>query len=405
METIIEDYGYDGEGVGKVNGKICFIPYVIKGEKVRFKIVKDKSKFCIGELVEILTKSPKRIEARCPYFAKCGGCSYQQISYEEEILIKEQLYKKQLAKVGFKGEINVFKSPSAYRYRNKLKLFVNGDKIGFKYRGTDKICTIDDCLICKDMIGKAIKPIQDFISGNNLFNCIELIVMRQEGNECLINFVLNKDRKINYQGLFLLLGQNYGIYQTYNNKSLHIYGIKYLKKYEFGLMCKFYPSSFHQVNEEVCQKLYQEILDSIVGSVINCYSGNGVLSAIISQQTSVTGVEIGEIEHQEAEELKNANKLINMINIKGDCAKVLPTLNGDTIIVDPPRAGLDKKVCEVISKKNCKRLIYVSCNSATLVRDVKLLNNYRIEKVYLFDMFARTGEYECMIIFNNDKNI
>ena len=400
-ETIIEDYGYDGEGVGKVDGKICFIPYVIKNEKVRFEIVKENSSFCFGKVLNVIENSPKRQKPRCPYFAVCGGCSYQHVDYNDEIDIKKELLKRQLNKIGYQGNIEVVRSPQIYGYRNKIRLFVGRNKVGLKQRNSDVICDIDDCDICKDLIGRAIKPIKEFIHGYSLYDKIKNIILRQENNKCLINFVLYDDYAINYQGLFLILGQDYGIFQTFNNHSTHVYGIKSLETEEFNLKCKFSPFSFHQVNGKVCEFLYNTVLKNVQGKVINCYSGNGVLSGIISQKSQVVGVELGEFEHNEAQELRDRNRLKNLVNIKGDCAKILPNLDGDTLIVDPPRSGMSEKVCEEIQKKKFQRFIYISCNSATLTRDLKRLPKYKIEKVYLFDMFARTGEYECLVILKN----
>ena len=403
FETLIEDYGYDGEGVGKRNEKICFIPYTIKGERIKYTITKETSSFCRGQMVEVLNRSPLRIEPKCPYFAKCGGCSYQHLPYKEELTIKTSLFKRQLEKIGYKGLNNVIASEKEYRYRNKLKLFVDEGGVGLKYRNSNKICYVDDCLLCEELITGAIVPIKNFILGNKLGKIIKNIILRQENEKCLINFILNCNREINYQGLYLLLGESYGIYQTYDNDCKHILGVKYLDKTEFGLTCQFGPQSFHQVNEEVCQKLYSLVLENVSGKVVNCYSGNGVLSGIITKKVNVIGIEIGDKEHEEAQLLRDRNRLKNLVNIKGDCSKILPNVDGDTLVVDPPRSGLDKRVCEIINAKKFDVMIYVSCNSATLVRDIARLKNLSIEKVYMLDMFARTGEYECLVILKNNN--
>ena len=399
-DLLIDDYGYDGEGVGRVDGKVYFVPYGIKGEDVKVKVVKQNKSFCFGRLLQVNEISPKRQEPVCPYFGRCGGCSYQHMSYEDEIGIKTELFKRQLKKIGYLGEIEVVTSQNVYGYRNKIKLFVGEHKVGLKYRASDEICDIDYCPICEDKINKAIKPIKDFVEGNGLYNAIDNIVLRQEGDACLINFILKDKKQINYQGLYLILGQDYGIYQTFQREIKYIFGIKSLNTTEFGLDCSFSPTSFHQVNNQVCEKLYKKVLEEVKGEVINCYSGNGVLSGIIALKNRVVGIEIGEAEHNEAQNLRDKNKLKNLVNIKGDCAKILPNLQGDTLIVDPPRVGLDSKVCSVIKSKKIKKFIYISCNSATLVRDLQRISNFKIKKVYLFDMFPRTGEYECLVVLS-----
>lgn len=401
-KTKIFDYGYDGEGVGEIGGKVCFIPYTIKDEEVKFELTKDNKSFAQGKLTDVLEKSEKRIEPKCPYFGVCGGCSYQHMPYSEELKIKEILLKRQLKKAGFKGDVSGISSPEELRYRNKLKLFVGDGKVGLKVRSSNKICPIEDCLLVQDKISKAIVPISNFVKGNNLYKFMDTITLRQEEDNCLINFSLKVDKDINYQGLYLLLGKDYGIFQTFRDETKHILGLDKLVKEEYGLNLKFSPLSFHQVNSKVQNLLYDCVLSKTIGdSVINAYSGSGLLSGILAKRFGrVTGVELGEAEHNEAQELKEENELYNLINIKGDCAKILPRLEGDTLIVDPPRGGLQKEVCQVISQKNFKRVIYISCNSATLVRDLQLLQGYKIDKAYLFDMFARTGEYECLVVLS-----
>lgn len=400
----ITGYGYDGEGVCRLDGKVCFVRYVLKNEKVSLKIKSSKSSFCKGELLKVLVKSPLREEAPCPYFTKCGGCVYQHTNYENELKIKLQLLKNQFSKIGYNKEINFVPSPKQYGYRNKIKLFVDRNKIGLKKNESNEIIDIDKCLLVDNLINKAIENIRVFINAQNLFDDISEIVIRQEENLCLINFIMKKNKVLNFQGLYLMLGSNFGIYQTYNKITTYEIGQKFLFANELGLSAKFNVNSFHQVNKYLTSQLYQKVVDSIMGdSVVNCYSGAGVLSGVLSKHCSrVVGIELGKAEHFDAEKLKEENGLFNLLNINGDCAKVLYNLDEDfeTIIVDPPRAGIDKKVVESINNSLCKRLIYVSCNSATLIRDLSYLTSYQVCKVTLFDMFARTGEYETLVILN-----
>lgn len=403
-ELKIIDYGYDGEGVGKIGGKVCFVPYTLIDEVVEFSPLQEKKSFCKGKLVGIYDKSDKRIDAPCPYFTKCGGCSYQHTNYNNELQIKKLLLSRQLAKIEYSGDIELVPSEKEYGYRNKLKLYVDESSIGLYYKGSNKICPIQDCLLVDNLISKAILPIKNFVEGNKLYRFIQNIVLRQENESCLINFILKSYKDINYQGLYLLLGKNYGIFQTYDNEEQHIVGLKSLSCEEFGLKCNFSPSSFHQVNKYLGNKLYEIVLNEIKGkNILNCYSGAGVLSGMIANiGNNVTAIELGKHEHDDAEKLKQENDLISLTNICGDCQKVIPSLknNFDTIIVDPPRSGMAIDVCNEISKKNFKRLIYISCDSATLVRDLQRLTNVKIKKVYLVDMFARTGEYETVVILN-----
>ena len=239
----------------------------------------------------------------------------------------------------------------------------------------------------------------------NLTDCFSEVVIREENDHLAVIFYKKQGKnKINYQGVYLILNDFTGIFECENGVIVHKMGNDFLQSDEHGLDCKFRPNSFHQVNKYLVETLYHFVAENIVGNtIINCYSGAGVLSGFIaSKNKRVTGIELGLSEHQDAEKLKEENNLFSCLtNIHGDCGEILPKLIGaDSIIVDPPRSGMDKKVVETLNDKNCRRLIYISCNSATFVRDVARLCNYKLVSVTLFDMFSRTGEYEVVGIFD-----
>ncbi len=404
-EGKIDSYGYDGEGVLRLDGKVVFVPYALKDEVIKFKIVSSHSTFLNGNLTEVLHSSPQRAAAPCKYFGRCGGCSYQHTTYENELEIKKDLLAQQLKKVNFQVEARVVKSPNEYGYRNKIRMFVDRDGLSLIERGSHKLCKVDGCLLVDEKINRAIEIIDRFISAQKLTYSFSEIVIREENDNLAVIFYKKPGgREINYQGVYLMLGDFTGIYEYENHTLTHKMGNKYLQSNEHGLNCKFKPNSFHQVNKFLVSGLYQYVVDNIVGDlVVNCYSGSGVLSGFIANQNKrVIGIELGESEHQDAELLKEENALYtSLTNIHGDCAKVLPNItDADTIIVDPPRSGMEKSVVETLNLKNCQRLIYVSCNSATFVRDVDRLSGYRLSSVTLFDMFARTGEYEVVGILD-----
>ena len=151
MECDIFDYGYDGEGVGKIDDKICFVPFSLKGEKVEVAKIKETSSFVKAKIQKVITKSDLRDVPPCPYFEKCGGCAYQHTSYQNELEIKKELLSRQLKKIGYNGVIEVI-SGEEYGYRNKVKLFCQSGKIGFKERQTNSVCDIEKCLLAKNEI-------------------------------------------------------------------------------------------------------------------------------------------------------------------------------------------------------------------------------------------------------------
>ncbi|MBO5394645.1 MAG: class I SAM-dependent RNA methyltransferase [Clostridia bacterium] len=400
----IVDYGYDGEGVGRLNGKVVFVPYALKGERVQISVKEDKSSFSNGQLLEIDKHSDLRQEAPCPYFGVCGGCAYQHTNYQNELRIKKNLLQKQLTKVGYGGQINVVESDKEYAYRNKIRLFVGEKGLALKERKSSKLCFVDQCLLVDDQINGAIEKINTFILAGNHQKDYSEVVIRKESDCLLVNFYKKTKTDINYQGLYLMLGTNFGIFETFKDSTVHKVGKKYLESEEFGLTCRFSPLSFHQVNENIGKKLYKQVIENIQGkNVLNCYSGAGVLSGIITKQGKrVVGVEIGEAEHQDAQFLKDSNNLFYLTNMLGDCSVVLPRLEEkfDTLVIDPPRGGISEKVVAAINAISVKRLIYVSCNSATLVRDLGRLKGFKIRSVTMFDMFSRTGEYETLVVLD-----
>lgn len=393
------DYGYDGEGVGKAGGKIIFVPCTLRGEIADVELTKKTSSFCKGRVVRLLRESPERQIPPCPYFGICGGCAFQHTSYSNELEIKKQLLSKQLAKVGYNSEITVVQSPLEYGYRNKIKLFVGYGAVGLKEKSSDRVVDIDNCKIASPMIDYAIKYIKNFIRGNNLYSKLSNVVIREENDFCTIEFVQRKKCEIDYQGLRLVLGEKYGIFESFGNEIIR--GMRTLCTEEMGLQCEFSPRSFHQVNIGVCKLLYDKTVKSVVGkNVVNCYSGAGVLSGVLEKAGfNVTGIELGQTEHNDAQRLKELNCLNRLHNICGDAAEMLPKVGEkiDTLIVDPPRRGMSKDVCATIAKLNFKRMIYISCNSSTLVRDIQRIGNVKVESATLFDMFARTGEYETLV--------
>ena len=405
METFttkITDYGYDGEGVARFDGKVVFLPYALKDEIVEFVKTEDKSSFSRGKVTKVLHENENRVIPPCPYFGNCGGCTLQHAKYDYEIEIKKNLLAEQLQKVGYTGGIEVCKSPKEYGYRNKIHLFVGKDGLSLKRRASNSLVAIKKCLLVLDRINFAIEKIDTFIKSQKLENVYSDVYIRQEGQSLLVNFVLRKKTQINYQGIYLLLDGNCGIYETYKNVCLHKMGLQSLKINEMGLECEFSINSFHQINPYIMEKLYKEVMHNINGkTVLNCYSGAGVLSGIIAKRGfDVVGIELGKSEHCDAEKLKKDNELKNLTNICADCGESLTNFNDlvDTIIVDPPRGGMSKEVCDAVNNSLAQTLIYVSCNSATLVRDFARMESFSIQKVVLFDMFAKTGENETLCV-------
>lgn len=408
LKTKIIDYGYNCEGVGKYDGKVVFVPFSLKGEEVEFLPAKVTSSFIKAKLVSVTNPSPKRINPPCKYFGRCGGCKLQNIGLADEMSIKQEIAEKHFAKLGYSGAIECI-AINDYFYRNKIKLFCDKNGLGLKEAASNNIVSIDSCIISNNRINEIINCCQTFIKAQKLENKLDTLLIRTEGQHALIHFNFKEKFDLDFQGLQIMLGSGSGIFCSIKGgQPKHIIGAETLAENLFGIKINYSVSTFKQVNDQVAQNLYQKVLDNILGDeVINAYSGAGLLTAIIAKQgKKCIGIEIGESEHQDAQKLKEENNLKKMLNFKGDCGKILPqiiTKSISTIIVDPARAGCDEAVINAINSSNARRVIYISCNIPTQVRDLQKLSNYNISSISIFNMFPKTAKVESLVILDKKK--
>ncbi len=402
----ITDFGYNGEGVGHEGGKVCFVPYTLVGEEVEIEKRKVTSSYIKAEAKNILEASTCRREPPCPYFTKCGGCDFQHISYQDELKLKEQILARQLAKLGFNKKIEVVASPQEYNYRNKIKLFCNEKGLGLKRGQSDKVINIKHCLLVDEKTNTLFENLNNFILKNHLQKQISTVTIRRYERYTFLKFDLNREINVDFTGLSLLLGEDVFLFLSMKGgDKKRLYG-KDIKADEHGLTYNFDMDAFRQVNNEVAEKLYDNICALVKGgNVLNAYSGAGVLSGMLAKHCrDVVGVELGNIEHESAESLKEENSLANLTNIQGDCGEVIPQLENkfDFIVLDPPRSGCDESVCKALNMQE-GRLIYVSCNPATLVRDIARMDRFELMQVTLFDMFPRTANFEVLVILGKKQ--
>lgn len=384
----IADYGYNGEGVGKIDGKVCFVPKTIIGENVEVNIDKENSKFCKATVCKILQKSEKRIEPRCPYYLTCGGCNFQHLTYEDELEIKKKTFLKEFSKIQKLEDVDIIKSEKDYGYRNKIRLAVKQKTLGFYQEGTKNFVQIDACLLGSKMINNAIRKVSDFLK--NTTHIFKEIVFMDFEHECLIDFLT--DEKVDIDEMK----------KAFDCKIEINHIGDYVSTQNEGLSLVYNGEAFRQVNDIVAQKMYKEVLTNVEGKrVVNTYSGAGVLSALLCQKAdAVYGIEINQSAYMVAERLKKSNEIKNMTNICGDSEKEIGKIkNLDCVVIDPPRAGCSKGFLDGLLSKSAEIIIYISCNISTFVRDLKCLKEkYFIEKIKLFDMFPRTANFESFAV-------
>ena len=390
----IERFDDLGRGIGYINNKVTFIDKVVPEDIVEVELTKEKKKYNEAKLIKIIKPSPLRIDAKCPYFSKCGGCQFQNITYENTIKYK----KEKIVNIFSKHKISIFPEVitniSSYNYRNKITLKVNNYKIGFYINKTHNLVEINKCLLANPAINKTIPLIKRF----NICNG-EVTIRCNQNAEILI--VINSQDNLNIDITYLKSKiKLVGI--VVNNKTY--YGENSLFERMNNLLFKISYDSFFQVNPFIASQLFQIIGDNIDSSdkVLDLYCGVGTLSLMAAKKAQkVLGIEvvpnaiINALFNARVNDLNNTQFVIN--DASTAISKIKPDFN--KIIVDPPRSGLTKNIIDVLLKIKPDAIIYVSCDPQTLVRDFTLLSSiYEIKKSYILDMFSYTYHIETILI-------
>lgn len=399
MNVEIVKFDNFGNGIGYINDKIVFVPKSIPGDVVKVKIQKEKKKFIEGEILEIITPSNMRIKPICPYFDRCGGCDLMNISISEALDYKLKKVNDLINKAKINYEVyEIIKSDNYYNYRNKVSLKVKDSKIGFYKNNTHELVEISSCYLINENMNYVLKDISLFNIRNG-----EIVIRCNYKAEILIQIISNDiveniDKIVNNHKIV-------GIIQ--NDKT--IYGENYLIDKINNYIFKISYNSFFQVNPFVCSKLFKFIENNVNSSkkVLDLYCGVGTLS-IVAKKTSeyALGVEIIENAITDANLNKILNKEQNIDFICNDTKKIVDKIEKsfDTVILDPPRSGVSSKILEKIIDENICKIIYVSCNPQTLVRDLKILeNSYVISDFKLLDMFPNSEHVESFVVLEKIK--
>ena len=441
-EYVVEiiDNGFEGEGIAKINDFTIFVPNAIKGEKVKILIVKVLKSYGYGKIIDLLEKSIDRVKSDCDTYKRCGGCSLRHIKYEKTLEMKQNAVQSLVNKF-LKNKIEVQKTlgmENPYYYRNKAQYPVGKNsegkaQIGVFANRTHEIIPIQECYIQNKKSQEVAKFVIEFINANNIsvYNektrkgLVRHIVTKVgvKTNEIMCVLVINgkeipKEKElvtevtkkfpevktivknINTQNTNVVMGK----------ENIVIYGSGYIKDQLGKYIFKISPHSFYQVNPIQAENLYnigvQAANISKNDIVFDLYCGIGTISLFMAQYAKkVYGIEIVEQAIQDAKENAKINNIENAEFIAGDVENVLDDLIKikkvipDVIMIDPPRKGMDNKSVENILNIKPKKLVYISCNPATLVRDLaKFEEEYEVKTIKPVDMFPFTSHVECVSV-------
>ena len=442
----IVDCGTDGEGIGKADGFTVFVKDAVIGDTVTAKIMKAKKNYGYGRLMEILNASPYRVEPVCPSARQCGGCQLQAVSYEEQKVFKEKKLRGHLERIG--GFTNLPMEPligmdEPYHYRNKAQFPVGRNKegkivTGFYAGRTHAIIENRDCALGipenKDVLDRVIAHMEkyniapyDEVTGKGLVRHIFVRYGFFTG-ELMVCLIINGQDLPHQRELVEKLCEIPGMTSISLNmnkkrsnvilgdKVKTIWGKEYITDKIGDISYEISPLSFFQVNPKQTWKLYSKALEyaDLHGeeTVWDLYCGIGTISLFLAQKAKfVRGVEIVPAAIEDAKRNAQINHIENVEFFVGKAEEVLPReyeKNGvyaDVIVVDPPRKGCDEMLLKTILKMQPKRVVYVSCDSATLARDLRFLcdNGYELKKVCGVDQFPQTVHVETVVLLSHKK--
>ena len=448
QEYIVDiiDNGFEGEGIAKIDNFTIFIPGTIKGEKVRVLIVKVLSSHGFGKVIEILEKSQARQDVDCNTYKRCGGCNLRHVKYEETLKMKQNAVQSLVNKT-LKNKLQIKETvgmENPLHYRNKAQYPIGINKkgepvIGVFANRTHEVIPIDNCLIQNKKSEEIAKFIIEFIKEKNISiydektgkGLVRHIVTKVgiKTGEIMCVIVINGHKIPNENELVENLKTRYpeikAIVKNINMKNtnvilgqenINLYGNGYIEDILGEYKFKISPLSFYQVNPVQAEKLYNlgvsmaEITKNDV--VFDLYCGIGTISLFMSKfAKKVYGIEIVEEAVKMAKENAQNNNVSNTEFFAGDVEIVLDDLinnkglKADVVMFDPPRKGLDKKSIDNILNIRPKKIVYISCNPATLIRDLAdFENEYDIKTIIPVDMFPFTSHVECVSVLELKKS-
>ena len=436
-EAVVTDYTAEGQGVAHVEGCAVFVPNAIAGEKYIIRIEKAAKTWAAGKIVEILEKSPHRLQRECPISASCGGCDFWHMDYCEETRLKAERVRTCLNRIGGEAleEMPILAAPTCKAYRNKAQYPVSSQKgrvyAGFFKAGTHQVVENEKCLILPPDTDRVRHIVIDYVNqfgitaydettGKGLLRHI-YVRRGQVSGQVLVCLAVNGRKLPKWEELAerlkavpgfttLVLSVNTKKGNTVlGDEEIVLYGPGYIEDTLCGLTFRLSPRSFYQVNHHQAQRLYEAAIAQAEITkkdlVLDLYCGVGTSTLAMAKAAGrVIGVEVVEQAVEDAKENARRNGCDNAEFFCGDAGKAALSLEAqgihpDVVVVDPPRKGLNADTIEALTRMAPKRIVYVSCDPATLARDVALLKErgYRLKNAQAADLFPRCSHIESIV--------
>ena len=438
--AVIDGYSSEGLGIARVNGAVVFVPHAVRGEEIDLRITKVMKTSCTGEIVKIHNPSPERMEPECPYAGKCGGCAYRHLTYPEELWAKRQRVQDALTRIGGLDltveEILVAKNPEHYRNKSQYPVGADGS-IGFFQARTHKVVPIRRCLIQTEAADRTAQAVGEWMrrykisaydetTGKGLVRHVCVRVNRKGESLCCVVVNGNKVPREPELAAYVTAAVSHTVGVLLNSNTRRgnvilgdkyrtLFGRNYLMDTLCGLEFKLSMPSFYQVNRDQAEALYGKALEfaGLTGNetVLDLYCGIGTITLCLAKAAKrVIGAEIVPPAIRDAKENALRNHVENAEFFCGDAADIAAKLESDglrpdVVTVDPPRKGLAPEVIASVAAMGPEKVVYVSCDPATLGRDVKIFREfgYEAKRAAAVDMFPGTAHVETVVLLSKGE--
>ena len=439
--AVIDGYSSEGLGIARVNGAVVFVPHAVRGEEIDLRITKVMKTSCAGEIVKIHNPSPERMEPECPYAGKCGGCAYRHLTYPEELWAKRQRVQDALTRIGglelTVEEILGAKNPEHYRNKSQYPVGADGS-IGFFQARTHKVVPIRRCLIQTEAADRTAQAVGEWMrrykisaydetTGKGLVRHVCVRVNRKGESLCCVVVNGNKVPREPELAAYVTAAVPHTVGVLLNSNTRRgnvvlgdkyrtLFGRNYLMDTLCGLEFKLSMPSFYQVNRDQAEVLYGKALEfaGLTGNetVLDLYCGTGTITLCLAKAAKrVIGAEIVPPAIRDAKENALRNHIENAEFFCGDAADIAAKLESDglrpdVVTVDPPRKGLAPEVIASVAAMGPEKVVYVSCDPATLGRDVKIFREfgYEAKRAAAVDMFPGTAHVETVVLLSRETN-